>query len=167
MPVEFSPELCDEVCAHIAEGKSLRQIARLEGMPSTSAVIKWLLEGEAYNNAGVTDHPKAQFVAQYARARTIQADTLFEQTLDIADDKEADMFFDEDGKQVVNFDHIQRARLRVDTRKWMVGKLAPKKYGEKTTTAIEGGDPDKPIKTDVSVDPSVLAEAMKRFKESL
>jgi hypothetical protein len=30
--------------------------------------------------------------------------------------------------------------LRVDTRKWMAGKLAPKKYGEKVTQEITGND---------------------------
>ncbi len=31
----------------------------------------------------------------------------------------------------VNGEHIQRSRLRIDARKWMASKLAPKKYGEK------------------------------------
>jgi hypothetical protein len=37
----------------------------------------------------------------------------------------------EDGREVVDHDHIQRAKLRVETRKWMLGKMAPKKYGDK------------------------------------
>ena len=33
-----------------------------------------------------------------------------------------------------------RSRLRVDTRKWALSKLAPKKYGDKVTSVLEGGE---------------------------
>ena len=31
----------------------------------------------------------------------------------------------------LNGDHVQRSRLRIEARKWLMGKLKPKKYGEK------------------------------------
>jgi hypothetical protein len=37
---------------------------------------------------------------------------------------------------------VQRARLQVDTRKWLLSKLAPKKYGERLELT---GDPDRPL----------------------
>ncbi len=38
---------------------------------------------------------------------------------------------DKDGKKALDHEHVQRSRLRVDTRKWAAGKLAPKRYGDK------------------------------------
>ena len=96
-------------------------------MPTVSTVCKWLV-----------DFPT--FSEQYARAREIQADTLFDEILDIADESTNDKTVNADGNEVVNHEAIQRARLRVDTRKWMAGKLKPKKYGEKQ--AIEHSSPD-------------------------
>ena len=71
------------------------------------------------------------------RAREAQADALFDECLEIADDTSGDLTTkestNEDGTPVlvVNHEHINRSRLRVDTRKWLVAKLAPKKYGER------------------------------------
>lgn len=140
MPCEFSEEVVGEVCAHLALGKSLRQIERIAGMPSTSAIIKWLAQGDACIAAGVLDDPKAKFVAQYARAREAQADYLADEILDIADDSQYDIAVDADGKEIVNTNHIQRDRLRVDSRKWLAGKLKPKKYGEKQQVEQSGPD---------------------------
>lgn len=36
-----------------------------------------------------------------------------------------------DEVDVPNNEVLQRSRLRVDTRKWLMSKIAPKKYGEK------------------------------------
>jgi hypothetical protein len=46
----------------------------------------------------------------------------------------------EDGAQIKRPDreHINRARLRVDTRRWMAAKLAPKKYGDRVTNELMG-----------------------------
>jgi hypothetical protein len=81
------------------------------------------------------DDRYAKFREQYARAREAQADAIFDEILDIADDGSNDWMERrrEDGSvdEVVNHEHIQRSKLRVDARKWMAGKLAPKKYGEK------------------------------------
>lgn len=140
MPVAFSQEIAEQVCEHLVDGKSLRQIEKMQGMPSKGGILKWLLEGERLAAAGDTAHPKAQFVDQYARACQLRADRLFEECLDIADDSEADSFLGDDGKTVYNLEHIQRMRLRVDTRKWMVGKMNPKKYGEKVQNEVSGAN---------------------------
>lgn len=142
MPVEFSEQVVSDICVHLAEGKSLRQIQAIAGMPTKSAVFKWLLEGKAYKAAGEHNHPKALFVDQYACAREVQADCLADEILEISDDSEYDTIKDESGKEIVNMNHIQRDRLRVDSRKWLAGKLKPKVYGEKVTqenTGLDGG----------------------------
>jgi hypothetical protein len=38
----------------------------------------------------------------------------------------------------VNGEHIQRSRARIDTRKWLMGKCVPKKYGDKVEQAVQG-----------------------------
>ena len=42
---------------------------------------------------------------------------------------------------------MQRSRLRVDTRKWLLSKALPKIYGDKVTAEISGPD-GGPIKTE-------------------
>lgn len=124
--VEFNQEIADTICGRLAEGESLRAICLSDDMPGRTTVFKWLL-----------NHP--DFANQYARARELQADTLFEEILEIADDSTGDRkVVGEEGKEVCDTEFVQRSRLRVDARKWMAGKMAPKKYGEKVDVNHQG-----------------------------
>ena len=111
-------------------------------MPSAGTVCRWLADS-------------LTFQQQYARAREAQADTLFDEILDIADDGRNDTTVDDEGNKRTDHDVIARSRLRVDARKWMAGKLRPKKYGDRLELA---GDPDAPVKIEtikrVIIDPS-------------
>lgn len=111
----------DRICERIADGESLRTICKDDDTPSKSTVFKWLA-----NDDTLAD--------QYARARQAQADAIFDEILDIADDAQNDWMErngeDSEGWQV-NGEHLQRSRLRIDARKWMAGKLRPKVYGDK------------------------------------
>lgn len=134
-PSEFSPEIADKICERLADGESLRKICSAEDMPGKSTVFRWL-----------ADEANGTFRDQYARAREAQADALFEDCLDIADDSKGDTR-EVDGKEIVDHEAIARAKLRVDTRKWMAGKLRPKVYGDKITQEMtgEGGGPVKTV----------------------
>lgn len=126
--VEFSQDLFDTICERIADGESLRAICRDEDMPSQTAVFKWLAKDAA-------------LVEQYARAREAQADTLFDEMLDIADNARNDWMAsggEDDAGYTLNGEHIQRSKLRIDTRKWMAGKMRPKVYGDKIDVAHSG-----------------------------
>jgi len=128
-PSSFTQEMADLICKRLADGESLRSICANDGFPAASTVFKWLSE-------------KQPFSEQYARAREAQADHLAEQILQIADDGSNDTYPTDDG-QAVNHDVIARSRLRVDARKWLASKMAPKKYGDKVTqehTGKDGGD---------------------------
>jgi len=95
------------------------------------------------------------------RAREEQADRLFEECLAIADDTTGDVVMVGKGGQVERVDHgnIQRSRLRVDTRKWMAGKLAPKKYGDRVTHEQQQLDADgKPMIPTFTINVSGYAE---------
>jgi hypothetical protein len=86
-------------------------------MPDARSVFRWLAANE-------------DFRQQYARAREAQADFMAEEILQIADDGRNDTYQTDDG-EFVNHDVIARSRLRVDARKWLAAKMAPKKYGDK------------------------------------
>lgn len=64
-----------------------------------------------------------------------QIEALVDEILDIADDGSQDYIVNKDGKVVANIEHIHRARLRIDTRKWLAAKLCPRLYGDKVVDA--------------------------------
>jgi hypothetical protein len=136
-PSLFSPELADLICERLADGESLRAICAEAEMPAKSTVFKWLCENRDFSD-------------QYARARETQADSLFDDILTIADTPvigEKTKILPDGKVEVSTGDMIEHRRLRVDARKWMAGKLAPKKYGEKITQEVTGanGAPLVPI----------------------
>ena len=118
---EFSQELFDRICERIADGESLRTICKDDDMPNKGTVFRWLASDPKLGD-------------QYARSREEQADFIFDEVLEIADDARNDWMErrgEDDAGWVANGEHIQRSRLRIDARKWMAGKLRPKVYGEK------------------------------------
>lgn len=119
-PSDYTAEIATTICLRLADGESLRSICRDDAMPGKSTVMDWLDQHE-------------EFRTKYARAREIQADVLFEEMLEIADDGSADYkLAGRDGADIViDSEAVQRSRLRVETRKWQASKLAPKKYGER------------------------------------
>ena len=74
---EFSQELFDAICDRIATGESLRSVCKDEDMPNQTTVFKWLANSDTLSK-------------QYARAREAQADAIFDEALDIADDSRND-----------------------------------------------------------------------------
>lgn len=120
-PSSFTQEIADAICERIADGQSLRSICLSEDMPSTAAVCRWLGVNEAFRE-------------QYAHAREAQADAIFDEILHIADNPLVGRKTKttSDGKvEDTEGDMIEHRRLQVDARKWMAGKLRPKKYGDK------------------------------------
>lgn len=75
---------------------------------------------------------------QYTRAREERADKIFEELIDISDNVGQDLIKTPDGREIVNNAVIARDKLRVDTRKWMLSKMQPKKYGDKTEVEHSG-----------------------------
>lgn len=118
-PTLYTPELAAEICAHIADGKSMRSICRDEHMPALSSVFLW-----------ISNNP--EFSEQYARARDMQADAMAEDMLDIADTPP------QMGERGIDSADVADKRLRIDTRKWIASKLKPKKYGDKLEQEIKG-----------------------------
>lgn len=126
-PSSFTQETADLICDRLAQGESLRMVCADEGMPNRSTVLRWLEDFEAFRG-------------QYARAREAQADHMADEILSIADDGLNDTYRDDDGNVRTDTDVIARSKLRVDARKWLAAKMAPKKYGEKVTQEVTGAD---------------------------
>ena len=118
-----NPENAEFICAKIADRWTLRQIAR-ELECEASAITIWVREDE-------------KFAAQYARAREIQAESFADEIREISDEGANDWYVRE-GVDVPDHEHISRSKLRVDTRRWLMSKMLPKKYGDKATTELVG-----------------------------
>jgi hypothetical protein len=118
-------ELFIDICSEITKGKSLRNILKEEGMPSTATFFVWLSEDE-------------EKLKQYTRACDIRAEVIFDEMLEIADDGTNDFVKKQTNEgldvEVLNTEHVQRSRLRIDTRKWLLSKLNPKKYSDRLQT---------------------------------
>ena len=137
-PSLYTDALAADICRRLAEGETLRAICRDVAMPGKTTVLRWL-----------GDKKNADFRTQYAHAREMQADALFDEALEIADDASGDWAVDKDGKKTLDHEHVQRSRLRVDTRKWAAGKMAPKRYGDKIQHTGDGGGPIR-VRPDLS-----------------
>ena len=99
-------------------------------MPSRYAVNRWL-------------HDNIEFRNQYAHARELQIQHYADEILAIANDGRNDWMIREDAKTkhqsiVPNTDHIQRSKLRVDTYKWLLGKLKPQVFGDRVEVEQTG-----------------------------
>lgn len=139
-PSLYSTELGTKICLRVAEGESVLQICRDEDMPEARTVYLWLL------NLQETD--KKEFREMYEKAREIQAEVIHDQLLDISDDGTNDWMEIEtrSGRiiEVPDHEHINRSRLRCDTRKWIVARMNPKKYGDKLDLTTKGKELKQP-----------------------
>lgn len=155
-PTSFTPELGDLICKRIAAGESLRKVCKEEEFPVTSTVMLWVLKGAR------GEEPYVGFSEQYATCLDMRTDYMAEEILDISDDDSLDIGFNDDGKPFVKGENIQRARLRVDTRKWIMARMAPKKYGDKVTQEMTGPN-GGPIKTITGLATLTPEEAYRRL----
>jgi hypothetical protein len=113
----------DKVCELLMLGHPLSWIVKQDGMPSRTTVTGWLMKDE-------------QFKKDYEFARNVQYEYMLDEILEISDDASSDTTYFPDGSKKHDFEHINRARLRVDSRKWALSHLLPKKFGAKTQVDV-------------------------------
>lgn len=121
----FSIELFEEICARVAEGESVSKICMEADMPSRFAFYSWL-----------KDENKPECVEMYNQALFLREELLFDETKDIVDNPDA-------GYDKVSVAH---ATLRFNARRWILSRMNPKRYGDKLSQEITGGD-GKPLQT--------------------
>jgi hypothetical protein len=128
-PSRYSQALADRICGELADGRSLRSVCDADDMPNKATVFRWLREHEEFRD-------------QYARAKQESADSFVDDMIDIADDARNDWMKRQVTEDVqaytLNGEHVNRTRLRLDTRKWIASKLKPKAYGEKLDLGVGG-----------------------------
>lgn len=127
-PTDYSQDIADLICERLADGESLRSICADKSFPARSTVFRWL-------------SLQPEFSDQYTRAREAQADAIFDEMIDIADNPligEKTKTLPDGKKETTTGDMIEHRRLQVETRKWMAGKLRPKKYSDKLDLNVSG-----------------------------
>ena len=133
-PVRRKPEQREVIAQAVIDGMALEGLSCFKaceavGVP-IGTFIKWTTES-------------AELSESYTRAREVLIERMASDTLAIAD---APVGSTEHG--TTDSGAVQKQRLQVDTRKWLLSKLAPKRYGDKLTLA---GDEANPMKADISV----------------
>jgi hypothetical protein len=122
-------DVFDEVCQRLEAGETLRQICRTPGFPGANAVVQWA-------------ERKPERRERYAHARNKGLDAIAEEILDIADDGRNDWLEREAEagrvEVALNSEHVQRSRVRIDARKWLLSKLRPDKYGDVSALQLSG-----------------------------
>ena len=136
-PTIFTKALGDRFFARLAMGESVRTVCAEDNMPAMTTIFRWLRE-------------KEDFRKQYDVAKQEATEAMSEDLLDIADNGVNDWMEvhygkDDDASWRVNGEAIQRSRLRVDVRKWLMSKMKPKKYGEKLDLTSAGEKLPTPI----------------------
>lgn len=138
-PTKYTRALGTRICERLAEGESLRAICKEAGYPAISNICAWL----------VSDAPLFKaFQEQYAKARKAQREIIEDEILDIADDGSNDWMERETKKgtiTVINWEHVQRSKLRIEARQWKIGRMDSKRQ--------EGPDDRAPQKIELVVDP--------------
>lgn len=114
-PTKYTQDLATKICAELAQGKSIRTVCAMDGMPSVATIFNWI-------------HTNPTFLEQYTRAKEESADALVDEMQHLSDTVEPDK------------NAVAKARLQVETRKWIASKLKPKKYGDKLDVE-SGGQP--------------------------
>jgi hypothetical protein len=145
-PSSYSEEVAEEILLEIATtDKGLDKICESDSFPESRTVYRWILANQ-------------EFSQRYARARELQTQLLADQIIPIADTPQMGVKTKEteDGFETVTGDMIEHRKLQIDARKWLLAKLAPKKYGDASLIKL-GGDPNGvPIQSEhriVFVDP--------------
>lgn len=128
-PSDYTQETALKVCEELAQGKSMRTVCLMEGMPSVATLFKWM-----------RDYP--EFLKQYERAKEESADADLETIEDLGDiaiqeAKDADP---KSANAIVN-----AYKIKADNLKWGMSKKKPKKFGDKIDMTTNGKDLPAPI----------------------
>ena len=128
--VRYNADIAARLCARIATTpQPLAAICEAPDMPGIATVFRWL-----------RDHP--DFREMYVIAKQEQVEILMDECFQIVDDTSNDLIVTADGRKIPNPVAVQRAKLRVNYRKWIASKLLPRKYGN--NAQLEAATPPPP-----------------------
>jgi hypothetical protein len=105
---KYSEELGNHLCDLLSDGKTLNAICKGDpSLPAPRTIRRWAADPE---------HP---FSPQYTRAREIGYHAMADDYIDIGDTVTEDP------------GAVAKARLRTESRKWLLSKALPKIYGDR------------------------------------
>jgi len=149
-PSIFSWASANEINERLSAGESLLRICRdSPNLPNAFTVRRWVV------GIGIPKEHLAVFRANYEAARMSQADHMFEDIVELSNN--ADEF---------NQVHVNKSRLQVDSRKWVLARMNRVKYGDRSDLNV-GGQADSPLATTAKI-PSVedmTPEQQKKWRE--
>jgi hypothetical protein len=132
----YTEQLGTYICECLIHGMSLRDIAKLDGMPEVKTILCWVWKHEAFGK-------------QYREARKTQAEHGALEIRDLADEKPW-TYVDQGGQEHIDPAWNTWQANRIKARTWIASKLLPKVYGERL--AVDGNQTVKH-----TVDPNDLA----------
>ena len=140
-PSKFTPQLADYICEEIMSGRDLTEIcANDPGIPSRATVYRWTVE-------------RPEFATQCARAREACADLEMHKMKKLA--------------EACTEENVNSTRVKLNHMQWRVMKIAPRTYGDKTTTQITG-DGGGPVVINQTIDVRRLdPDSREAFKQAL
>jgi len=130
-PSDYDPQIASEVCLHISiDSKGLKAVCDSdERFPHPATFYRWMLS-----------HVELREI--YARAKTEQLEILADEIQQIADEPQPGEIVTLKGneREVKIADMLEHRKLRIESRKWLLAKLAPKKYGERNNLSLSNPD---------------------------
>lgn len=137
-PSKYTPELATEIVLRISKGEPLRQICRDEHMPHWTVVYDWQTADK-------------EFSLRIAHARELGEEAIAQECIEIADNATNDWMANNSTSPNaepyrLNGEHVQRSKLRIETRLKLLAKWNPRKWGEKVDLN-HGVQPENPLAT--------------------
>jgi hypothetical protein len=133
-PTIYTEALAEQICNELCTGRTLRDVCRDDGMPAESTVRLW------------AQSDRDGFGARYRSARELGYHTMADEILEIADDTRNDLVArrraNGEGEPMLDHEHVSRAKLRIEVRRWLLSKALPKIYGDRLDlkASHEAGD---------------------------
>lgn len=118
----YTPELAQRVLESLRVTGSLLRTTTELGI-GRNTVINWVID----NRDGFAD--------EYARAKAEGIDTLVEDTLNIGDAEPPTL-----PSGAIDTGAVAHAKLRIETRRWLAERMAPKKYGLRQGLDVTNSD---------------------------
>ena len=113
-PPELTEHQADELLQRITDGDSLLDIVQSDGdWPSYRTIFRRI-------------ESDSDFRDRYDRARAVQAERWADELITLSDSLPED----------ATVEQIAAAKLQVETRKWIISKRLPKKYGDAPTSSL-------------------------------
>jgi hypothetical protein len=152
-PTLYSEELAALFCSRMtAPQATVEKVCAADDMPAASTIFLW-----------IGQHP--EFRAMYRAAQVTRTFAMAEEMLEIADTPEmgAKTTTKPDGKQeVTTGDMTEHRKLRVNSRQWLIARLNPVDFGDRSSMEIGPAAKADPDSVESAAKLAAILEAARR-----